>query len=239
MSLFKAFKGNRAALDTVEKHSGYVYFCVDDGSLFFDYTDAEGNLQRKQINAKEAESLVGFNPSDYLAIDQLDNAITSALTQAKESGEFNGVDGEDGAQGPRGHSIVASVARTFTNAQWNTYGTIGHVENWASTSCDGVSVGDLFFVTGLASDTGAGHIMVYQHTAEKNNCQLNGKCIAHHVISAKGATGATGATGKSAYEYAVDSGYAGSEDDFAADSNPDNLVARVLEALPNAEEVGF
>jgi hypothetical protein len=46
-------------LDAVEKHDGYVYFCVDDATLFFDYTDADGNLQRKQINSKDAETLVG------------------------------------------------------------------------------------------------------------------------------------------------------------------------------------
>lgn len=50
MSLFKPFMGNRTNLDAVAKHSGYAYFCVDDGSFHIDYVDAEGNLQRKQIN---------------------------------------------------------------------------------------------------------------------------------------------------------------------------------------------
>lgn len=39
MALWKPFRGNRTKLDTVEKHDGYVYFCIDDGSLFFDYVD--------------------------------------------------------------------------------------------------------------------------------------------------------------------------------------------------------
>ena len=59
MALWKPFRGSRADLDAVEKHDGYVYFC-DDGTLFFDYTDADGNLQRKQINAKNAETLMGM-----------------------------------------------------------------------------------------------------------------------------------------------------------------------------------
>lgn len=59
MALWKPFRGSRTTLDTVEKHDGYVYFCIDDGSLFFDYIDADGNLQRKQINAKDAETLTG------------------------------------------------------------------------------------------------------------------------------------------------------------------------------------
>lgn len=51
MSLWKPFRGKRADLDAVEKHDGWVYFTTDDASLFFDYVDADGNLQRKQINA--------------------------------------------------------------------------------------------------------------------------------------------------------------------------------------------
>jgi hypothetical protein len=58
MALWKPFRGSRSDLDSIPKHDGYVYFC-DDGSLFFDYTDAAGVLQRKQINAKEAETLTG------------------------------------------------------------------------------------------------------------------------------------------------------------------------------------
>lgn len=61
MALWKPFLGNRSALDSVEKHAGYVYWCADDGSLHFDYTDAEGKLQRKQINAKDAETLTGVS----------------------------------------------------------------------------------------------------------------------------------------------------------------------------------
>lgn len=62
MALWKPFRGSRDTLGTVDKHDGYVYFCTDDGSLFFDYTDASGVLQRKQITAKEAEKLL--NPID-------------------------------------------------------------------------------------------------------------------------------------------------------------------------------
>lgn len=58
MALWKPFRGSRANLDAVDKHDGYVYFCIDDGGLFFDYTDANGALQRKQITVQEAEKLL-------------------------------------------------------------------------------------------------------------------------------------------------------------------------------------
>jgi hypothetical protein len=71
MALWKPFLGTRAALDTVEKHPGYVYWCADDGSLHFDYTDADGNLQRKQISAENAETLCG------VSLEELKNKIST------------------------------------------------------------------------------------------------------------------------------------------------------------------
>ena len=67
MALFKPFRGNRTGLDAVQKHDGYVYFCTDDGALFFDYIDNEGILQRKQVNAKNAETLTGMSLDEIKA----------------------------------------------------------------------------------------------------------------------------------------------------------------------------
>ena len=73
MALFKPFRGSRSSLDAHEKHDGYAYFCVDDGSFHIDYVDANGELQRKQINAKEAETLSGTSLETIL------NSINSAI----------------------------------------------------------------------------------------------------------------------------------------------------------------
>lgn len=67
MSLFKPFKGHRSGLDAVAKKDGNAYFCVDDGSFWIDYTDADGVLQRKQINAADAETLSGMTLDEILA----------------------------------------------------------------------------------------------------------------------------------------------------------------------------
>ena len=50
MALFKPMMGNSSVLDLQEKQAGYAWFCIDDGSFHIDYVDADGNLQRKQIN---------------------------------------------------------------------------------------------------------------------------------------------------------------------------------------------
>ncbi|MDE6683158.1 MAG: hypothetical protein K2J87_07015, partial [Muribaculaceae bacterium] len=87
--------------------------------------------------------------------------------------------------GTLGYSVVASVSRTnFTEAQWNTYGTTGHVENWSNTESirNGCRVGDYFRVYGTATDTGASHVMIYRSDTASGT--LHGECVAHEVANA-------------------------------------------------------
>lgn len=58
MALFKPYRGARSDLPA-EMHDGYAYFCTDDGSFHIDFINASGNLQRKQINAQNAQTLAG------------------------------------------------------------------------------------------------------------------------------------------------------------------------------------
>ena len=78
MALFKPFRGTRAALDTQEKHDGYAYFCTDDGTFHIDYVDADGNLQRKQINAKDAETLGLKSADEFVLKDEMPQPDWSA-----------------------------------------------------------------------------------------------------------------------------------------------------------------
>lgn len=57
MALFKPLRGSRASLDAQPLHDGYAYFCIDDGSFHIDYVDADGNLQRKQLNEGDLADL--------------------------------------------------------------------------------------------------------------------------------------------------------------------------------------
>lgn len=93
MALLKQLRGKRALLDSQPLCDGCVYFCVDDGTFHFDYADAEGNLHRKQINAKEAESLTGYTianilnssdaeiPTSKAVLDELDRRIVMATDE--------------------------------------------------------------------------------------------------------------------------------------------------------------
>lgn len=60
MALWKPMMGNRASLNSQPKQSGYAWFCIDDGTFHIDYTDADGNLQRKQINETFIKQLLNM-----------------------------------------------------------------------------------------------------------------------------------------------------------------------------------
>ena len=149
-----------------------------------------------------------------------------------------GPKGDIGATGAQGYGFVATVSRpSFTESQWMTYGEVDHVENWSNTSGsrNGCRVGDIFIVVGTATDTGNSHVLYYR--SDTASGELHGVCIAHSIAlrGAMGATGpqgpkgdtgpqgpqgnkgdigSTGPAGKSAYSYAQDGGYTGTEADF-------------------------
>ena len=103
-----------------------------------------------------------------LSSETLPEAITTALAQAKESGEFDGAAGQDGAPGQDGITP-----------------TIGDNGNWY--------LGD--------TDTGK------PSRGETGQAGADGR---------DGADGQPGADGKSAYQYAVEGGYTGTKEAFAA-----------------------
>lgn len=93
MALLRQLRGKRALLDLQPLCDGRIYFCTDDGTFHLDYADAEGNLHRKQINAKEAESLTGYSiatllnssdaeiPTSKAVLDELDKRIVIATDE--------------------------------------------------------------------------------------------------------------------------------------------------------------
>lgn len=153
-------------------------------------------------------------PTDYLKPSTVTAGVTSTSTLSAGNnatatatwdstnkkinftfGIPKGANGSNGTNGAQGYSVVATVDRqNFTEAQWSTYGTVGHLENWGNTSNSGVRVGDIFFVAGTSTDAGKGHLLVYQYQTYSGST-LYGKCLGHHIISARGATGAAAGFG--------------------------------------------
>lgn len=78
MALFKPLLGTRSNLPTT-KTDGYAYFCTDDGTFWIDYKDDQGVVQRKQINAKDAETLMGASLATTLEPSNVEIPTSAAV----------------------------------------------------------------------------------------------------------------------------------------------------------------
>lgn len=146
--------------------------------------------------------------------------------------------GMDGEQGEQGYGIVAAVIKNnYTESDWSVYAAIDRVESYSNTSSirNGCRIGDIFTVSGKATDTGNYHIAYYRCTNSSGD--LQGKCFAH-TISPKGDKGDTGnagltfANGKSLYkDLLFDEGYNG----CVVYNNLDNKNVK-LTIVPNSSD---
>lgn len=119
---------------------------------------------------------------------------TDNTTSTSYSVSYISKNGNDGAKGDKGYSIVANVVRERRTLDWwNTYAVEGHTELWSGTEStrNGCRIGDIFTVSGTDT-SGNGHIAYFRSTTASGD--LTGTSL-NHVISKKGDTGATGAKG--------------------------------------------
>lgn len=138
----------------------------------------------------------------------------------------------------KGHGIVASVSRdAFTEAQWTTYGTINHEENWANTSGirNGCRVGDLFTVVGTSTDGGRAHTLTYRSTTASGD--LHGVCISH-VVANRGIKGDTfrpkiDASGNLSFEKSTDTSATGTLATVATKANIASLEEATASMIEN------
>ena len=104
MALFKTFRGKRADLGAQELRDGFAYFCTDDGTFHIDFLDTDGTVKRKQINAKDAETLLGHSIEEFLI--------------ASENGSF-----------AHGEGSVAAGTNSYAGGQEVlAFGTASHAE---------------------------------------------------------------------------------------------------------------
>nr|DAQ12186.1 MAG TPA: tail protein [Caudoviricetes sp.] len=144
------------------------------------------------------------------------SAMPSSTRPTPEGHTLKGNKGDKGDDGEQGYGIVAAViSNNYTESGWSVYAAIGRVEPFSNTSSirNGCRIGDIFTVSGKATDTGNYHIAYYRCTNSSGD--LQGKCFAH-TISPKGDKGDTGnagltfANGKSLYkDLLFDEGYNG------------------------------
>lgn len=127
MALWKPFRGKRAGLDAVAKHDGWIYFTTDDASLFFDYEDTDGNLQRKQLNAYEAEKLAGYAIASTLNASESELATSKAIFDAIAASTEEPITADDVNE-------ICGMANYTTMS--NDYGTTMIAKSFTSTPND-------------------------------------------------------------------------------------------------------
>ena len=177
------------------------------------------------------KELDGKQPAgNYLTADSLQAATDAALAQAKASGEFDGADGQPGENGSDGYSQTANVPQTENGA------TITVTDKNGTTTATVTNGKD-----GSDGNPGAdGKDGITPTIGENGNWYLGETDTGKPSRGADGATGATGATGqkgtdgKSAYQYAQDGGYTGTEAEFAA-----KLAEEMPDKLPNPNALTF
>jgi len=95
------------------------------------------------------------------------------------------------ADGTEGRSIALTLTRNnlYTDAQWASYGAIGHSESYikrdGDTDLTTCRVGDYFVVSGTSSDTGSHHTITYKCTAVTAN-NITGTSISYTKDGDKG-----------------------------------------------------
>lgn len=145
----------------------------------------------------------------YLTDAALADAVAQALAEAKASGQFDGAPGEAGADGSPG-----------------------------ADGADGVGIQSVVQTTTSAEDGGTNIVTVTKTDGTTSTLQVkNGSKGSDGVPGADGKDGADGqpgANGKTAYQYAVEGGYTGTEAEFAA-----KLAEEMPDALRNPNALTF
>ena len=190
------------------------------------------NVSNKPLSAAQGvviKTLIDALRNDKLDADELTNAVNTALAQAKASGEFDGANGKDGAQGEKGDTGATGLQ--------GPKGDKGDAFTYSDFTDE-----QLAALKGEKGDTGAqgpkgdtGDIGPQGPKGEKGDTGPRGpqgEQGPQGDTGPKGDTGPTGADGKSAYQYAQDGGYTGTETEFAAKLAQEQLTGTTNELTP-------
>ena len=101
--------------------------------------------------------------------------------------------------GELGFGIVVSISRDmqYTEAQLNRYFEVGHQDYWflnSESEKNGCRIGDIFMVSGIATDTKNHHAAYFRCTDNSQSKRLDGISIRHDIVE-------KGDKGEDAYSY--------------------------------------
>lgn len=201
--------GSVCAVSSVNSKTGAVVLTADDVHAMRDDTVIPTVPEKVSAFENDAGYLTAHQDiSGKLDADKLPEAVNDALAQAAASGEFDGADG------------------TSAMHSWN--GTVLTI-----TSASGTSSADLKGEKGDKGDTGSkGDTGAQGPKGDTGPQGPKGDKGDTGPQGPTGATGATGASGKSAYQYAQEGGYTGTEEEFAEKLAQEQLTGTTDELTP-------
>ena len=227
-------KSNRSLIEAITTSKVSVADIVDNLTT---------NAPNKPLSAAQGvaiKTLIDALRNDKLDAAELTNAVNTALAQAKASGEFDGADGapgKDGQPGKDGVGIQSVVQTTTSTADGGTNivtvtktdGTSstftvknGSKGSTGATGADGYTpVKGVDYFDGQPGQDGSPgkdgtSVTVTKVTESAADAGSNVVTFSDGktVTIKNGSKGSTGADGKSAYQYAQDGGYTGTEAEF-------------------------
>lgn len=171
-----------------------------------------------------------------LSAATLPEAITTALAQATASGAFDGADGQDGITPTIGENGNWYLGETDTGKpSRGETGPAGADGRDGADGQPGENGTDGYSPTANVTQTDSGAtITITDKNGTTTATVTNGKDGADGNPGADGRPGKDGADGKSAYQYAVEGGYTGTETEFVA-----KLAQEMPDKLPNPNALTF
>ena len=207
-----------APVDSVNGKTGAVQLTAADVGAIAYETDPTVPEWAKQPQKPT------YTADEVGAVSQADlqEATNEALAQAKASGEFDGADGQPGENGADG--APGKDGAPGADGKDGITPTIGENGNWYLGDTD----------TGKPSRGEEGPQGPQGPKGEQGPQGEQGIRGEAGPAGADGAQGPAGTDGKTAYQYAVEGGYTGTEAEFAA-----KMAQEMPEALPNPNALTF
>lgn len=176
------------------------------------------------------KELDGKQPAgNYLTADTLQAATDAALAQAKESGEFDGAQGPAGEKGDKGDTgATGATGPQGPKGDTGDTGPQGPKGDTGATGATGPAGAD-----GITPTIGANGNWYTGDTDTGVAAQgPQGETGPQGIQGPQGDTGKDGADGKSAYQYAQEGGYTGTETAFAEKLAQEQLTGTTNDLTP-------
>lgn len=161
-------------------------------NITMEYAQSSSTARPNSWSSAQPSPITGY----YMHY-RLTTTYTNAVPEYQYFYVKNGPQGEPGAQGAVGYSIIEatfSASKSYTLSSWKTYGSSGHTENWNNcTNASSFRINDIAIIKGTISDLDNTDVIILAIVQSVTTNAIYCKSVAL-VYGSKGSTGAPGTT---------------------------------------------